>query len=168
MSQIKKWISMVFSQYSSTVKYLFSLISIFLIIQLLRCFLRKNSDHNSIRYKSQKAVKIMGYLFSPIRIAGKILSEYTLNSKNQWKKVVTKYRIEDTQIDPSLAFKLTDNWILFNLRDIVDYKKRRSTKNNLNEAIRKEIEKTDGKVILDSSTLEIIKSPEINTEPNEH
>lgn len=56
---------------------------------------------------------------------------------------------------------LTDNWIQFNLRYIVDYKKRRATKHMLNNKIHQEIENTKGKVILASTTLELIKIPEV-------
>lgn len=96
-----------------------------------------------------------------IEVATNLLSEYTVNSKSKWKSVVNKYYIEDAQVAPTLAISLTDNWIQFNLRYIVDYKKRRFTKHMLNDNIQKEIQKTSGKVILASSTLELIKLPEI-------
>jgi small-conductance mechanosensitive channel len=96
-----------------------------------------------------------------VKIASQILSEYTTGSKSQWKDVVNKYYIEDAIVDPTLAIKLTDNWIEFNLRYIVDYKKRRVTKHLLNDAIRKGIEATNGKVVLASSTFELIKIPEL-------
>lgn len=96
-----------------------------------------------------------------IKIASEELSEYTANSKAEWREVVKKYYIEDAIVDPTLAITLTDNWIKFNLRYIVDYKKRRSTKHMLNDAIRLAFEKTEGKVILASTTLELIKIPEL-------
>ncbi|WP_091426704.1 mechanosensitive ion channel family protein [Formosa sp. Hel1_31_208] len=97
-----------------------------------------------------------------INIASEVLSEFTSNSKSQWKSVVNKYYIEDAQIDPTLAIALTDNWIQFNLRYIVDYKKRRSIKHKLNDQIRLAIENTEGKIILASSTIELIKIPDLN------
>ena len=96
-----------------------------------------------------------------IKIAVEVLSDYTASSKSQWNSVVNKYYIEDALVDPTLAITLTDNWIQFNLRYIVDYKKRRITKHLLNDQINKEVQKTSGKVILASTTLEIIKIPEI-------
>lgn len=96
-----------------------------------------------------------------IKTASEILSEYTTNSKSQWKEVVNKYYIEDAMVDPTLAITLTDNWIQFNLRYIVDYKKRRLTKHTLNDKIHVEVEKTKGKVVLASTTLEVIKIPEL-------
>ncbi|SFZ92309.1 Mechanosensitive ion channel [Flaviramulus basaltis] len=96
-----------------------------------------------------------------IKIASETLSEYTTNSKSQWKEVVNKYYIEDAMVDPTLAITLTDNWIQFNLRYIVDYKKRRFTKHSLNDKIHAEVEKSKGKVVLASTTLELIKIPEL-------
>ncbi|MCH4553882.1 mechanosensitive ion channel family protein [Aestuariibaculum lutulentum] len=99
-----------------------------------------------------------------IEIASKILSEYTANSKSQWQEVVNKYYIEDAQVDPTLAITLNDNWIQFNLRYIVDYKKRRLVKHILNEEIHKVVLETNREVELASTTLELIKIPELSVE----
>lgn len=98
-----------------------------------------------------------------LKVASEILAEFTAKSKSQWKDVVNKYYIEDAQVDPTLAVTLTDNWIQFNLRYIVDFKKRRVTKHVLNDSIRTEIEKTNGKVILASTTIELIKIPKVKS-----
>lgn len=97
-----------------------------------------------------------------VQIASETLSEYVSKSIAEWEKVVNKYYIENAQVDPTLAITMTDNWIQFNLRYIVDYKKRRVTKNILNERIGIEIQKTDGKVQLASATFEIVRVPNIN------
>ncbi|TYA58049.1 mechanosensitive ion channel family protein [Formosa maritima] len=101
-----------------------------------------------------------------VDIASITLSEFTANSKAQWKDVVNKYYIEDAQVDPTLAITLTDNWIQFNLRYIVDYKKRRFTKHELNDSIIKAFEATNGKIILASTTIELVKIPEIKVDIN--
>ena len=96
-----------------------------------------------------------------IKIATETLSEFTKNSKAQWKAIVNKYYIEDAEVEPTLAISLTDNWIEFNLRYIVDFKKRRYTKHLLNDKIRVEFENSNGKIILGSTTIELIKIPEL-------
>ena len=96
-----------------------------------------------------------------IKAASEILSDYVINSKSEWDSIVSKYYIEDAQIDPTLAISLTDNWIQFNLRYIVDFKKRRFTKHLLNDKIRVEFEKTNGKIILASTTIELVKIPDL-------
>lgn len=97
-----------------------------------------------------------------ISVAKEKLSDYVKNSISDWKDVVSKYYIEDAQVEPTLAITLTDNWIQFNLRYIVNYKKRRFTKHLLNEEIGKRIQQTNGKVKLASATFEIVKIPVLN------
>jgi hypothetical protein len=99
-----------------------------------------------------------------VDIASETLSEYVTESLANWREVVDKYYIEDAVVDPTLAITMTDNWITFNLRYIVDYKKRRHTKHLLNEKIGKAILDTDGKVVLASATFEIVKIPHIRVE----
>tara|TARA_R110002033_G_scaffold23563_4_gene55607 strand:- start:3686 stop:4606 length:921 start_codon:yes stop_codon:yes gene_type:complete len=94
-----------------------------------------------------------------VNIATQTLSEFVSDSVSKWKEVVDKYYIENAQVEPSLAIRMTDNWIEFNLRYIVDYKKRRITKHILNELIGKAIEQTNGKVVLASATFEIVNIP---------
>lgn len=97
-----------------------------------------------------------------VRVAQEVLSDYVARSVSEWRTVVNKYYIEDAVVDPTLAITLTDNWISFNLRYIVDYKKRRFTKNLLHERIGKEIEATNGKVQLASATFEIVRIPPVD------
>ncbi len=97
-----------------------------------------------------------------ISVAQKNLAAYVQESLADWKGVVDKYYIEDAQVDPTLAITMTDNWIQFNLRYIVDYKRRRYTKNILHEEIAKRIQETNGKVKLASATFEIVKIPTVN------
>jgi small-conductance mechanosensitive channel len=101
-----------------------------------------------------------------IKIAKETLSEYVINSKHDWENVVNKYYIENAQIEPTLAMALTDNWIQFNLRYIVDFKKRRFVKHLLNDKIRVEFENTNGKIILASTTIELVKIPNLNINLN--
>ena len=96
-----------------------------------------------------------------ITIASEILSDYTSASKSEWEAVVKKYYIEDAEVEPTLAIRLTDNWIEYNLRYIVDYKKRRSTRHLLHDKISKAFKTTNGKVVLASTTFEVIKIPEL-------
>lgn len=103
-----------------------------------------------------------------IKIASETLSNFTKNSKSQWKEVVAKYYIEDAEVNPTLAITLTDNWVKFNLRYIVDYKKRRSIKHILNEKLAKAFKETNGKILLASSTFEIVKIPDLKINVTEN
>ena len=73
--------------------------------------------------------------------------------------MVQKYYIENAEVAPTLAVTLTDNWAQFNLRYIVDYRKRRSTRHRLQERIGLAIRETNGRVELASATLELVRVP---------
>lgn len=94
--------------------------------------------------------------------ANEKLSDYTERSKTKWSAMVERYYIENATVDPTVAVRLTDNWIELNLRYITDYKRRRATKNELFEAIEKSISQTGGKVNLASTTLQLLKIPELD------
>ena len=94
--------------------------------------------------------------------SSKLLSEFTKNSKTEWKGMVERYYIENATLDPTVAIKMTDNWMELNLRYITDYKLRRGTKHQLFENIAKSISKTKGKVNIASSTLQLLKLPPID------
>jgi small-conductance mechanosensitive channel len=84
------------------------------------------------------------------------LSEYTEFARTHWKQMVHKYLIEDANVSPTVTLKLTDNWIEFNLRFVVDYKQRRITKDRLYRDIYDAIEKSGGRIQLASATVEIV------------
>ena len=89
------------------------------------------------------------------------LKEYTSFAEAHWQQMVEKYLIENANVAPSLQLALTDNWAAFNLRYVVDYKKRRMTKNALFEAIHQRIQETNGTVTLASATFEVTGLPSV-------
>lgn len=96
-----------------------------------------------------------------LNAASETLEDYVKNSESKWRDIVNKYYIEDAVVNSTVAVTLTDNWTQFNLRYIVDYKKRRMTKNTLHEKIGNAIQATDGKVKLASATFEIVDLPDV-------
>lgn len=93
--------------------------------------------------------------------ANELLCDYTKKSKAKWEEMVAHYYIEDATIEPTIAMNLTDNWVQLNLRYITDYKRRRNTKHTLFQHIVQAISKTDGKVNLASTTLQLLEIPPI-------
>lgn len=98
--------------------------------------------------------------------ANELLCDYTKKSKAKWEEMVAHYYIEDATIEPTIAINLTDNWIQLNLRYITDYKKRRNTKHTLFQHIERTISKTEGKVTLASTTLQLLEVPPLNVNLN--
>jgi small-conductance mechanosensitive channel len=99
-------------------------------------------------------------------IAEKQLKDYTAFAKEHWKKMVKKYLIENANTDPVITLELNDNWIEFNLRYVVDYKKRKSTKHLLYSSIHKAFEDSGGKIALASATIDITSIPGIQIHMN--
>lgn len=114
-----------------------------------------------VRYGSD--LELAGKLISDTAEAA--LSEYARFAKAHWREMVGKYLIENAVVEPTLSVKLTDNWAEFTLRFVVDYKKRRLTKDKLYCSIIKAIEATNGKVTLASTTFEVIGVPPITVIP---
>jgi small-conductance mechanosensitive channel len=93
------------------------------------------------------------------QIAFEQLTDYAAFAKEHWKKMVKKYIIENANIDPVITLELNDNWIEFNIRYVVDYKKRKSTKHLLFSAIQKAILDAPGKIALASATIDVTAFP---------
>jgi small-conductance mechanosensitive channel len=144
------------------------------IVQLSNAFVLKGAVHNYstdfpfVWDEIDLPIKYGSDIHLANSIINKITNESLLNyakfAKDHWKKMVNKYLIEDATIEPTITLKLTDNWIEFNLRYIVDYKKRRITKNELFIKILNEFEKTNGKISIASATFEIVGLPKLNVE----
>ena len=96
------------------------------------------------------------------KVTNEVTGEYIERARNAWKEMVTKYMIEDAKVDPMITIKVTDNWMEFTIRYVVDYKKRRMTKDILFTRIIEEIDKTDGRVGIASTTLQLVDLPEFN------
>lgn len=94
--------------------------------------------------------------------AQKILAAYAQYAKEHWNTMVQKYLIENANIEPTLKLKLTDNWVGFNLRYVVDYKSRRHTADLLYRDIKSAIDATDGQVQLASATFEVTSIPTLH------
>lgn len=91
-----------------------------------------------------------------------LLTGYADFAEKHWEVMVKKYLIEQANVAPSIALKLTDNWIEFNLRYVVDYRKRRITKTKLYTALHEAISKTNGRVKLASATFEVTGLPNLD------
>lgn len=89
-----------------------------------------------------------------------VAGDLSQKSKEQWKLLQSKYRLEDAQTEPMVSLVANDNWVEFTLRYIVNYKKRRLTKTELFTQILKKIEATNGKIKFASATFQLVEPPE--------
>jgi small-conductance mechanosensitive channel len=92
-------------------------------------------------------------------IAQEVVGEYVKFAQQSWKDMVKKYLIEDASVEPMVTLIANDNWVEFTLRYVVDYKKRRSTKDRLFTRILEEAGKTGGQVSFASATFHLVQAP---------
>ncbi len=94
-----------------------------------------------------------------VDIANAVLGDYAKRAGAGWGKVVKAYRIENASVDPMVTMTADQNWMEFTLRYIVDYKMRRSTKDQLWVRILDAFARTNGQVAMAGATLYVTTPP---------
>jgi small-conductance mechanosensitive channel len=97
-----------------------------------------------------------------LAIAEESVGDYAASARESWGRMVSKYRIEDAKIDPAVTLVVTDNWLEFSVRYVVDYKKRRSTKDALFIKILEEFAKYPEKMSIASTTVHLVAAPTLD------
>jgi small-conductance mechanosensitive channel len=95
------------------------------------------------------------------RVVTEIVGDYAIQSKDAWKDVVRKYRIEEARIDPMITIRADENWIEYTIRYIVDYRKRRATKDLLYSRILEEVDKAGDRVGIATAGFELLSIPRL-------
>mgnify|MGYP001069849737 CR=1 FL=1 len=91
-----------------------------------------------------------------------VVGEYTDYAQQHWKRMLRHYRIESARVDPMVTVVATDNWVEYTLRYVVDYKHRRSTRDEIFRLILKRVDETEGSVQLASATYEVVALPQMD------
>ena len=108
-----------------------------------------------VRYGSNYEMARQGFQ----QVLEEITGEHARMLKGEWRKMTDKYMLEDAQLAPMVSLKMDDNWAEFALRYVVDYKKRRSTKDKICSRILKLIEESGGQIRLGAPSLEVTLIP---------
>ena len=103
--------------------------------------IRINSDYKSARN-----------IF--IKVLDEVCGDFSKQSQLKWKKMSNKFRVEEAQVLPMVTLVFNENWITFTLRYVVDYKKRRGTKDIIFSRILDEIQEHEN-IQIASSAMEI-------------
>jgi len=96
------------------------------------------------------------------KAADDLLGAFVPLAEATWREMIHKFRIEEATLPPMVTLIANDNWLEFTIRYVVDYKKRRSTKDLLFRRILDDFEKTDGRVSIASSTFHLVDAPTFN------
>lgn len=97
----------------------------------------------------------------------RITDECVNESQVYWDEMVRNYAIENASLDTMVTMKITDNWIEYTVRYVVEYRSRRKIQDYLFSEILTAIEDTKGAVELASATIDITEVPTINIKNNE-
>ncbi len=95
------------------------------------------------------------------RVADEVVGDYVSTAATAWKDMVQKYRIENASVTPMITLVANDNWLEYTLRYVVDYQRRRATKDALFNRIMDLVDAADGRVQLASATFELVAAPPI-------
>jgi small-conductance mechanosensitive channel len=111
-----------------------------------------------VRYGSNYEMARQGFQ----QVLEEITGEHARKLKGDWRRMTDKYMVEDAQLTPMVTLKMDDNWAEFALRYVVDYKKRRSTKDRICSLILKLIEESGGQIKLGATSLEVASIPPLD------
>ncbi len=96
------------------------------------------------------------------KVAEEVVGDYSRDAEAAWRGVVKKFMIEDAVVAPTVTLAANENWIELTLRYVVDYQRRRGTKDKLFTRILQEVDATDGRVGIAAATLNIEKVPSLD------
>ncbi|MBP6819959.1 MAG: mechanosensitive ion channel family protein [Acidobacteria bacterium] len=93
------------------------------------------------------------------RAADQVVGEYAEKASHSWAKMTSLYLIENAIVEPTVTLVANDNWLEYTVRYVVDFKKRRTTKDSLFTCILDEMDQTEGKVSMASMTVHLVETP---------
>lgn len=93
------------------------------------------------------------------RVASEVVGEYAQRATVAWEKMTTLYLVENAMVEPTVTLVANDNWLEFTLRYVVDFKRRRTTKDRLFTRLMDEFDQTNGKVGIASMTVHLVETP---------
>ncbi|MCB2057308.1 MAG: mechanosensitive ion channel [Novosphingobium sp.] len=87
------------------------------------------------------------------------VGEYTEGARRNWAVMVNRFLIEDAAVEPRVTVMITDNWIAFTARYVVDYRVRRKVKSAIMERLLIAFEEHKDQVRFASTTVELVAAP---------
>lgn len=104
--------------------------------------LRLESDHE---YARQTFLKILN----------DIQGDFANDAKTHWVVMTEKMMIENARVSPLVTMVFDENWMTFTLRFVVDFQKRRITKDLIYTNVLDAIRNSEGRISIAASSLEV-------------
>jgi len=96
------------------------------------------------------------------RVAGEVVGEHAAEAQKVWRHMMEKYMIVAAETTPTVTLAANDNWLEYTIRYVVKYTNRRSAKSQLFSRIMDEIDQTNGRVAIASTTIHIVETPTVD------
>lgn len=96
------------------------------------------------------------------KIANEVVGDYAGKAETAWQNFSKQFMLEEAVTAPIISLVANDNWMEFTVRYVVDFKKRRGTKDILFTRVLDEFDKTEGKVSFASATFHLVETPTID------
>jgi len=90
-----------------------------------------------------------------INILEEQVGQYAKESALSWEKLTKQLYVEKAQVTPMVSMVFDENWVTYTLRYVVDFKKRRTTKDALYQNILTAIFNTKGQVEVAETSMEV-------------
>lgn len=90
-----------------------------------------------------------------VKIVEEVCGEYARASQHTWDAMQGRFMLENASVKPSVTLRFDENWITFTLRYVVDFKRRRSTKDKLYTRILEEIRYNPDIIMIASVSMEV-------------
>ncbi len=107
---------------------------------------KSESDH---LYAKEKFMEILNRIQGP----------YADKAIVRWQKMTEKLMVEDARVHPTISMSFDENWITFTLRYVVNYKRRRATKDLIFTDCLEAIRNSKDKIKIASAAMEITAFP---------
>jgi small-conductance mechanosensitive channel len=104
----------------------------------------------------QQAREILG------QVAQEVVGSFAARAQDEWRGMQLRFNIEPITIDPVVTLLFADAWLEFTVRYIVDYRRRRLTKDQLFTRILEEFDQTEGRVEIAFPTLRVLGPTELD------
>jgi small-conductance mechanosensitive channel len=96
------------------------------------------------------------------QVTDEIVGPYIPAAQAMRDKLVKKYMIEALVVDTVVMMIANDNWIEYTVRYVVDYRTRRKTKDQIFERILDEFDRSEGRVAIASTTVQLVDLPQLD------
>jgi hypothetical protein len=84
-----------------------------------------------------------------------VTGTYSREAEQSWGELVRRFLVEKARVAPLVTIRADQNWVTFILRYVVDYKLRRSTRDQLFIRLLEEVDRAGGGVSIATASQEV-------------